>query len=71
MLPQELALDVEYFLAVLPPKTEQELLHDDWCGHPTAHICHACDHCCFDRYGDPNFSALRKMPCRTDGAHHD
>jgi hypothetical protein len=33
MLPQELVLDVEYFLAVLPPKTEQELPHDDWCGH--------------------------------------
>ncbi len=29
---QELVLDVEYMLAVLSPKTEQELPHDDWCG---------------------------------------
>ena len=29
---QELVLDVEYLLAVLSPKTEHELPHDDWCG---------------------------------------
>ena len=37
---QEVELDIEYFLAVLPPKTEQELPHDDWCGRSSAHETH-------------------------------
>lgn len=28
---QELVLDVEYTMAVLPPKLKNELPHDDWC----------------------------------------
>ena len=36
---QELVLDVEYLLAVLSPKTEHELPHDDWCGLRAALQC--------------------------------
>ena len=28
---QEAVLGVEYFLAVVPPDTQQALPHDDWC----------------------------------------
>ena len=31
MRAQEAVLEVEYFLAVVPPDTQQALPHDDWC----------------------------------------
>lgn len=31
MREQEAVLEVEYFLAVVPPDTQQALPHDDWC----------------------------------------
>ena len=34
---------MEYMLAVLSPKTERELPHDDWCGRRAASQCVVCN----------------------------